>query len=138
MMRRRNTRNRALIPVENGSGIKSGILLFWSSWTTIVVLMNVMDELKALGVLPEGWKASSGNYKAIAHETDTYNLPRWLDKLLLLGALLWEAVASGLFWRALRLRFSGDRRSLEASYSATACLLGLFAAFILGDEILHA
>lgn len=124
-------------PIDGGA-LKSGIVFFWSSWTTIIVLMNLMDELKALGLLPEDWNVASGNYKAIAHETDVYRAPAWLDKLLLFGAMLWEAVASCLFWRAFRLHLKRSPESLAAGYTASACLLGLFGAFILGDEILHA
>jgi hypothetical protein len=126
------------LPTIDGRSIKSGILFFWSSWTTIVVLMNVMDELKALGILPEGWKVASGNYQAISRVTDVYSDPAWLDKTLLFGALLWEGIGAGLFWRAFRLYRSGDRQRLPASYTATSTLLGLFAAFILADEVLHA
>lgn len=129
---------RDTVPYVDGGAIKSGIVFFWSSWTTVIVLMNLMDELKALGLLPDDWRISSGNYKAIAHETDVYHAPAWLDKLILFGAMLWEAVASGLFWRAFRLHLKRSPESLAAGYTASACLLGLFSAFIVGDEIFHA
>lgn len=126
------------LPTVDGRSIKSGILFFWASWTTIVVFMNVMDELKALHVLPAGWKVASGNFKAISRVTDVYSVPAWLDKTLLFGALLWEAVGAGLFWRAFRLYLTGDKERLPATYTASSALLGLFGAFILADEVLHA
>lgn len=138
MLARRTGSRDPAIPTIDSRSLKAGILFYWSAWTTIVVFMNLMDELKAMGVLPEEWKVSSGNYRAIARTTDVYSVPGWLDKLFLLGAMLWEAVGAGLFWRALRLYLVRDRARFAATYTASSTLLGLFAAFLLADEVLHA
>lgn len=75
--------------------LKRGILLFWSIWITTVVLMNVGDALKVVGVLPSDWKLASGNYQAIVDAVAVYGTPHWLDLLLFFGAILWETVGDG-------------------------------------------
>lgn len=118
--------------------LKRMILLFWSVWISVVVVMNIGDGLKALGVLPNDWKVSSGNYEQIVKLARVYGTPHWLDFLLFLGAVAWESVCVVLFWWAL-LRFTRlHRRSWRLVYLAFTGLLALFFAFILSDEIFHA
>jgi hypothetical protein len=117
--------------------LKRGILLFWSVWISVVVTMNVFDGLKALGLLPENWKAASGNYKAIVDATARYGTPHWLDAVLFLGVILWEGLAMVLFWWALRRYRAGHFRRWRAIYLAYTVLLGVFGAFIVMDEIFH-
>lgn len=117
--------------------LKRGILLFWSVWISIVVLMNSGNALKAAGFLPSDWKLSSGNYQAIAHVTAIYGVPHWADAILFAGVILWESVALILFWRAFRTYPRSGASSWRAIYLAFTTLFGLFAAFILTDEIFH-
>lgn len=126
-------------PSIGGGFIKRGILLFWALWITVVVVMNVLDELKALHVLPPDWSLSSHNYDAIVKVTsNVHGLPRWLDALLLFGVIVWETIAAVLCWRAFRLFRRNSRRRLRAAYTALTSLLALFGTFILTDELFHA
>ena len=118
--------------------LKRGILLFWSLWISIVLLLNVGDALKVAGFLPGEWKLASGNYDAIVHVTSRFGTPHWIDTLLFLGVIAWEALCAVLFWRALRLYRGTQSRRWRAVYLAFTALLALFGMFILADETFHA
>jgi len=118
--------------------LKRGILLFWWLWVTLVALTNSVSELKAFGVMPQSWLFNSGNYSLIAHSTATFGTPAWVDRLLLLVVILWQALASVLFWRALRAYHRRRPGRWPRIYVAFTVLLALFGAFMLSDEILHA
>ena len=107
--------------------IRSGILLFWAAWFTVVASTNLLDALKALGVLPAGWTLVSGNWALMLKVTAIHGTPTALVALLFLGVILWEMLAATLFWRAWAAR--GDT-------IATAFIVGLalWAAFTLADE----
>ena len=108
--------------------IRSGILLFWAAYFSVVTLTNLFDALKALGFLPAGWKLASGNYGLMLNVTGVYSTPTPVVALLFLGVILWEVLASILFWRAWALR----GRAIHTAFTAG---LGLWAAFTLADEI---
>ena len=80
--------------------LKRGLLFFWAAWLTVVFTTNALDGLKTLGVLAPTWPFASGNYRFLAETTARYGSPGWLDGLLFLGVVAWEAVAAALFWRA--------------------------------------
>jgi hypothetical protein len=117
--------------------LKRAILLFWSLWTTIVVLMNTGDVLRVLGLLPENTAFASRNYQAIVHATRPFGLPPWLDLVLLLAATLWEAAAAILFWRALARYGRVAPLRWQSVYLAFTALFLLFCSFILADEVFH-
>src|SRR6266571_1638181 len=85
--------------------LKSGVLLFWAAWFTIVLITNVCDALKAGRVLPSGWTFSSGNWE-----------------------LMLKATAGLLFWRAWA---AGGRGGVIAFVVG----LALWATFALADEV---
>jgi hypothetical protein len=107
---------------------KSGVLLFWAAWFTIVVLTNVFDALKAGGVLPGVWTFSSGNWELMLKVTAAHGTPVAVVGVLFLGVIAWEAVAGILFWRAWA---AGGRGGVIAFTVG----LGLWAAFVLADEV---
>lgn len=117
--------------------LKRGILLFWAIWISVVVLMNIGDALRAGGMLPPDWKLASGNYDAIVHVTSVYGTPKWLDFLLLLGAIAWEGAAALLFWQAFRRYWRAAAGRWRTVYLAFTTLLALFGMFILTDETFH-
>jgi hypothetical protein len=108
--------------------IRSGILLFWATWFTVVTLTNVLDGLKALGFLPAGWTLASGNYGLMLKVAAVHSTPTPVVALLFLGVIVWEALATVLFWRAWAGR-------AEAIHTAFTVGLALWAAFVLADEI---
>lgn len=122
-------------PYTRAGPLKRGILLFWASWISIVVLMNAANAFKVAGLLPKSWAFASRNYEAIVKATSTYGTPRWLDLLLFLGVILWEMVCAILCWWALQRFQSSHRRRMRVVYLAFTALLGLFGAFILADEV---
>ena len=113
--------------------LKRGLLLFWAAWLTVVFTTNALDGLKALGLLAPAWPFAWGNYLFLAETTARYRSPGWLDGLLFLGVVAWEAVAAALFWRA-GWRFRG-REDPGVARVAFAFGLGLWAAFLLADEL---
>lgn len=117
--------------------LKRGILLFWSLWISVVVLMNIGDALKVIGALPPDWVLASGNYEAIVKVTAVYSLPRRLDFLLLLGVIGWEGGCMLLFWWAFRRYRRGHPRRWPVVNLAFTALLALFGSFILVDELAH-
>lgn len=114
--------------------LKLGLILFWAVWLSLVLLTNVLAGLKALGLLPESWKFASDNYQAILKTIGNYSWPEWLGGLLFLGVILWQGLAMLLFWRAVLAYPAGP----EPVYTAFAASLGLWAAFMLADEIFTA
>ena len=114
--------------------LKRGLLLFWAVWLSIVVATNLLDGMKALGQLGESWAFASGNYRFLAETTARYGTPAWLNGVLFAGVVCWEGVAAVLFWLAWR-GFGGQGRGTRLVYAAFMAGLGLWAAFLLADEL---
>ena len=115
--------------------IRQGIVVFWAMWFAIVFSTNLCDGLKGLGILPPVWAFASGNYPFMKIVTGRYQIPDNVTALLFLGVVAWEGLATVLFWRAVFL----NRRQLNfvgtPIYSAFACGLALWSAFVLADEL---
>jgi hypothetical protein len=121
---------KATPPCRHVGTLKRGLLLFWAAWLSLVFLTNLLDGLKAAGLLPEGWSFASGNYRFVCETTARHGTPAWLNGVLFAGVVCWEGLAAVLFWLAgLRLRARGLR------YAAFAAGLSLWAAFVLADEV---
>ena len=117
---------------------KRGLLLFWAAWFTVVMATNACDALKELGLLGPRWHFASGNFGFIEETTARYYVPTWVNAILFLGVIAWEATAALLFWLAC-----GETRSHAANvarylYPAFSAGLALWAAFIMADELLIA
>ncbi|MCL4304164.1 MAG: hypothetical protein KJ077_51250 [Anaerolineae bacterium] len=115
--------------------LKLGLLFFWAAWFSLVFLTNLCAGLKALGVLPEPWRFASKNYQAIRDATESYAAPGWLPGLLFAGVILWQGLAVFLFWQAALHSLQSGMLDLDAATPAFAISLGLWAAFMLADEI---
>ena len=112
-------------------GLLAPVLLgFWGLYFAIVTLSNLTNLLRALHVLPADWAWISGNLAFIATSTAKIGVPAGLSPVLLAGVIVWQSLASLLFWRALR---RGDRASMGPAFVVS---LSLWATFILLDEIL--
>jgi len=119
------------------------VLLFWAFWLTVVTASNVTNGLRVAGALPTSFAFASANFELVEATTAIYHAPRGVVWVLFLGVIAWEAVAAGLFWRAALAAWR--ERSVAPGATATAPLLpafatalGLFAAFMLADELLIA
>ena len=106
------------------------LLGFWCLYFAIVTLSNLTDLLRSLHVLPADWAWISGNLAFITTSTAKIGVPAGLSPVLLAGVIVWQSLASLLFWRALR---RGDRASMGPAFVVS---LSLWATFILLDEIL--
>lgn len=115
--------------------LKLGLLFFWTTWFSLVLLTNLFAGLKALGVLPEPWRFASKNYQAIQDATESYVTPSWLPGLLFAGVILWQGLAVFFFWQAALRSLGFGMLDLDAATPAFAVSLGLWAAFMLADEI---
>lgn len=98
---------------------------------------NSGDALKKLGVLGQSFPFVSGNYALVYRVTRIYGVPSAAVAVLFAGVLVWEIATAACFWRAF---FSSGRDMRQAAAVTTgfALGLGLWAAFILLDEILIA
>ena len=115
--------------------IKRGILFFWAAYFTIVLASNVTDGLTAMSLLPETFRFVSGNYALVDRVTGIYSVPPAGVALLYVGVLVWEAAAASLFWRAFAAWRGGAAPDPQIADVAFAAGLGLWAAFILADEL---
>jgi hypothetical protein len=115
--------------------LKLGLLLFWAAWFSIVFLTNLFSALKAARVVGESWQFASKNYEAVAKAVSVYGAAPWLPKLLFLGVVLWQLLAAVLFACAFVLSLRAGALDAAAVSAAFAAGAGLFAAFMLADEI---
>ena len=115
--------------------IKRGILFFWAAYFTIVLASNLADGLRAMTLLPEAIRFVSGNYALVHRVTRIYEVPGAGVALLYAGVLAWQALAATLFWRAFAAWRRGSAPEAGVVNAAFAAGLGLWAAFILVDEL---
>ena len=107
--------------------LKQGILLLWAMWLSMVTVMNILETLKALHLLPQNFKASS-NWSLMLRLTAIYKTPIWLNAFMFVGVIVWETVATLFLWAAF---FTGN---LETATTAMIICIALWAAFILLNQ----
>ena len=115
--------------------LKLGLLAFWAAWFAIVFLTNLSSGLKSAGVLPVSWKFASKNDAAVAKATSIYGAPPWVPRLLFLGVVLWQLLATALYGWAFAASLKAGVIAWSAVNTAFAVGLGLWAAFMIADEI---
>ncbi|MBO0948450.1 hypothetical protein [Fibrella forsythiae] len=115
--------------------IRAGLLLFWALYFSIVCLSNTTDALKALNLLPPNFRFVSGNYSMVSKVVGIYGPTAGWAGFFFAGVISWEGVGAVLFWRALAgsIRETADRVAL--AYQAFGVTIGLWAAFIISDEV---
>jgi hypothetical protein len=117
------------------STLRSGLVLFWALWLTIVTVTNLTDALKQLGLLPDEWKFASYNYALVVETVGAFGVPASIAAALFGGVILWQAVAAGLLWRAFSvLRLGGDGHAAEVT-QAFVVNLALWSAFLIATEL---
>jgi hypothetical protein len=114
--------------------LKRLLLLFWAVWHTVVLLTNLADAGKGLGLLGVSWTFASGNWALIQETTARYGTPAAVNAGLFAGVLLWEALAALLFWRA-GWSFRDKASPRTPVYRAFTASLLLWAAFLVADEV---
>jgi hypothetical protein len=115
--------------------LKRGLLLFWAVWASVVTLTNLLDALKALGVLPAGWAFASDNWAFLLETTAIYDTPHWLLAMLFAGVIGWELLTALAFWRALGTAVASGGFAPQQAITAFGLGLGLMAGFMVADEV---
>ena len=115
--------------------LKLAIVAFWAAWFAIVFLTNLFDLLRAAGVLPAEWKFASRNYQMVQKAVSLYEPPPWVARVLFLGVLAWQFLATCLFAWALQASVRSGSLAMAPVDRAFAAGILLWAAFMLADEI---
>jgi len=114
--------------------IRRGIILFWAVWYSLVFSSDAINLLQHLHVIPTSWTFSSNNYDLVAGHIATYGIHSTTVALLLFGIIVvWVLTNAMLFWRAV-FTFN-EENAHKAVYLAFIASMGLYATFILSDEI---
>jgi hypothetical protein len=109
--------------------------LFWAAWLSVVVATNVLDVLRPIGAFPPSFPFASGNWHWINQTMDPLGVSHWMQAGLFAGAIAWEALAAGLFWRAVAA-YRGKPIAEETETILTCGVnLALRAAFQVLDEV---
>ena len=106
--------------------------MFWATWLSLVLILNILDVLKHHGALGEGWKFNSGNFPFMQAVVKVYGTPNAITWVLYISAIVWEVVAVGLLWAAFA---SFDPTNLRLVNLAFLVNLALWALFVVMDEI---
>ena len=114
--------------------LKRFLLLLWAVWMSVVFLSNLADAGKAAGILGESWSFASGNLKFIKETFARYGTSSVLNALMFAGVIIWEGLASVLFWRAA-WAFRGEKSGRKELYLAFTTSLLQWGAFLIADEI---
>ncbi|MBN8825161.1 MULTISPECIES: hypothetical protein [unclassified Spirosoma] len=115
--------------------IRAGLILFWALYFSIVWSSNTADALKTLSILPTNWTFVSGNYTLIVRVLAIYQSPTWLARLFFGGVILWEALGAIYFWKAFGAVNRQTLTQTASIHRAFGVTIGLWAAFILADEV---
>ena len=115
--------------------LKLALLFFWAAWFCVVFLTNLFSGLKAAGFVDAEWKFASGNYAAVAKAVSVYGAPAWVPVLLFGGVVAWQLAAASLYAWAFYASFLAGWISPGAMNAAFAAGIGLWAAFMIADEI---
>jgi hypothetical protein len=132
-----NPNSRLYIMLERlrDSTLRSGLVLFWALWLTLVTVTNLTDALKQFGLLPDEWKFASYNYALVVETVGAFGVPASIAAALFGGVILWQVVAAGLLWRAFGvLRRGGDGQAAEVT-QAFVVNLALWSAFLIATEL---
>lgn len=96
---------------------------------------NLCDGFDALRILPNTRPFASGNLRAVSEATKPLSSSKVLPRLLFAGVLFWQLVAVVLFGWAIVSSLSAGSLNLEATNAAFLSGMGLWAGFMLADEI---
>jgi len=115
--------------------LATGLTLFWALWFAIVFFTNLFGALRAAGAVGADWKFASKNYESVARAVSLYSAPSWVPRALFAGVLAWQLAAAFLYAAAFCAFASGGAASMGLVDTAFGTGIGLFAAFMLADEI---
>ena len=119
----------------NAIFLSRGLLLFWSSWFSVVFFSNLSDGLRQAGLLSAGWRFTSGNFVLIAESIAIYSLSEAWAVALFSGVVLIQLCAAILFWRAFLDPEAISTRARPKVLQAFSLAIGLFSALLVADEV---
>ncbi len=117
------------------SSINRIVLVFWATWLSAVATTNVLDGLRALGVVVDSFKFVSGNWHWINQVMDPLGVPRGPQAILFVGAITWQTLGAVLFWWAVATYGGRALAQEKAALYACGVNLALWAAFQMLDEV---
>lgn len=123
------------IPVTTLFLLKLALLFFWAAWFCVVSITNLFSALKAAGFVDAAWKLASTNYAAVAKAVSLYGAPAWVPALLFGGVVAWQLAAASLYAWALCSSLAAGAITVPAVNAAFTAGIGLWAAFMVADEI---
>lgn len=115
--------------------LAAGLTLFWASWFAIVFFTNVFGALRVAGAIGPGWKFASKNFESVVKAVSLYSAPAWVARGLFAGVVAWQFAAAFLYaaaFAAILGTASPPQGLLDLAFGTG---IGLFAAFMLADEI---
>lgn len=115
--------------------MKQGVLAFWAAWLSVVAVTNILDALKALGVLPATFAWTSGNFAWIEQTMKPLSTPLGVEAFLFFGVIIWEVLAAVLFWQATVSYRNRPLTEERVALIACAVNLALWCAFQVLDEV---
>lgn len=115
--------------------LQAGLLALWAVWFSLVVVTNVFDALEAMGALPQNWAFRSQNFKRMRDAVAVYGASSRLAAILFGAVVVWQAVLAVLLWRTLIASVAAQHVVLTQANLAFTGALGLWAGFILAEEI---
>jgi hypothetical protein len=115
--------------------LKLALLFFWAAWFCVVSVTNLFSALKAAGFVGVAWKFASTNYEAVAKAVSLYGAPSWVPALLFGAVVTWQVAAASLYAWAFCASFAAEAIAATAVNAAFAAGIGLWAAFMIADEI---
>lgn len=119
----------------DGRILAAGLTLFWAAWFAIVFLTNVFGALRAAGAVGPGWKFASKNFESVAKAVSLYSAPAWVARSLFAGVVAWQLAAAILYASAFAAILGTGAFPMGLVDLAFGTGIGLFAAFMLADEI---
>lgn len=115
--------------------LKLAMLAFWSAWFALVFCGNLCAGLKALRLLPAGWRYASSNFHVISQAIARYHLPHPLAIFLFYGVVVWQLLAASFFLVALLASVHGLLLDINAINAAFIVAIVHWMALLLADEL---
>ncbi|MGE0451346.1 MAG: hypothetical protein AB7Q29_17365 [Vicinamibacterales bacterium] len=114
--------------------LQSGLVLFWAIWLTLVALTNLLDGVRHVGLLPNDFSFASYNFDLVTKTVGTQGVPPAVAAVLFAGVVVWELIASALFWRAWAAMRRGRSGTAAEVTEAFVVSLALWASFLIATE----
>ena len=115
--------------------MKAVLLLIWAVWFGVVTLTNLGDGLKQLGMLPPGFSFASGNFAFMQTVTAVHRTPAFLVALMFVGVIVWEGVATVLFFRAFAKLRAANTDAKAAATLAFTVSAAFWGAMMISSEL---